>query len=435
MSLQGVRGVIIPRALQEDESLSSWIARVARASGYGLHQLASQLLAKRTHSVMAGDLDVRPHPALVDSIGSNGLLNSEQLGNSTLGSFHWMLTTKPFAAIGHLKWVLHRRRTTNYDRQGRWLQACPLCLAAGHEPHFRRAWRLSFFTECPIHRVNLIDRCHQCGQNLDYLSDRVRRRDRFLLLSHCLRCGADWRDAASACSSAVLLNWQIAVDLAFKEQWIGLGEERVLLPLYLDGVYALQKVLRSSSGAHLTSAIFGGHSEWVPARSFECLSVQARREIMSAVEILQRNWPDDFLRWSTRFKVRFGLQDGMCELPFWLAKVVRSRLSRAWHRVTAEEQAAAAGFLASRGIAPTAAAVRSWTGGWVKNSPFGDAHSLDEPLQMPLPGIEVVSDVARLRQHLVGTICARLRKYCEPAAARRLATLQRSELLAFASPR
>lgn len=48
-------------------------------------------------------------------------------------------------------------------RQGFGLQLCPYCLQEDVIPFFRKAWRVSFHTICPIHRCMLIDRCPSCS--------------------------------------------------------------------------------------------------------------------------------------------------------------------------------------------------------------------------------------------------------------------------------
>jgi predicted site-specific integrase-resolvase len=59
---------------------------------------------------------------------------------------------------------------------------CPLCLK--EEPYFRKIWDLVILTTCPIHKCVLIDFCHSCGKQINWMRKS---------LIYC-KCGFDFRE-------------------------------------------------------------------------------------------------------------------------------------------------------------------------------------------------------------------------------------------------
>ena len=81
---------------------------------------------------------------------------------------------------------------------------CPECLAGDDTPYFRRIWRLTLATVCPIHHCLLLDRCPNCGATLSFFRQTLGQRvtGTSKSICRCSNCSADLRKAASMTSPA-----------------------------------------------------------------------------------------------------------------------------------------------------------------------------------------------------------------------------------------
>lgn len=142
-----------------DELLSSWIVRVAQENGIKLQTLCWMLFGN-TRSPWNRDTDRTAPPWLIKAL-------SQHTGTSYWDVLHTTLVTYrtrlyPYRqAVGQLRWVLPvRHYGMRYRGFGQ--QFCPICLATGPVPYFRKQWRIALFTYCPIHQVELYDACPEC---------------------------------------------------------------------------------------------------------------------------------------------------------------------------------------------------------------------------------------------------------------------------------
>lgn len=80
-----------------------------------------------------------------------------------------------------LSGVLSPRATTALHPVQRW---CPLCVDPANENRYGMlAWALRSVTQCPLHRVSLLERCQRCFRHQTY-------RVALILDPHCRHCGA-----------------------------------------------------------------------------------------------------------------------------------------------------------------------------------------------------------------------------------------------------
>jgi hypothetical protein len=143
----------------EDELLSSWWVRLARANHERLHSFTRIILPG--HAVWNRDLDKSASDETLRLLSRKTGTTYARVQATTLQGLTGCLFPR-FNAHGNTKWILpigvyHRTRR----RYG--LQFCPQCLRTDAVPYFRRLWRLAFVTMCPVHWTPLLDRCPACG--------------------------------------------------------------------------------------------------------------------------------------------------------------------------------------------------------------------------------------------------------------------------------
>jgi hypothetical protein len=423
----GARCEVIRRSLHAGESLTSWYTRIARANAYSSHELGSVLLGRAVHSVTVRDLDIAIDRALARALSATCQQDMVEIDLAALTTWEWQLSGTERRGKGPPRWVLDRRKRSDQQRYGFWTQACPSCLREDTDPYFRLAWRLAFLTECPLHQVRLIDRCPECQTNLDYVrwSQGGRRPDRLQALSVCTVCRLDWASIEAHPSSESLARWQSNLIEAFSTKWLEVGEHNVPIPLLLDGVFLLQRMLRSPVDGRRLLYVIGREVELEPARPpsdvhIEYLAVMERRALMHAIQHMMVDWPHRFLDATKRCGVRWSaLGDQKGTVPYWLARVARLHLDRTWYQPSPTEAQSVARFLTSHGTTPTRIAVREWLGAWVSKPSLGTgANSLDAPVQLTLPAISLPRDGERLLQCLVRRLVTVLKTYCKPGCSR-----------------
>jgi TniQ len=148
-----------PRPLP-DELLTSWWFRLARANGIKLQPFSRLVLNTERTTTWNVDLDKSVKDETLKVLARNTGIPLARVRQMPLGALKGRLFRK-FNVEGVNRWILqvgvfHAARL----RPG--MQCCPTCLREDEIPYYRRIWRLSFVTICPVHWIPLIDRCPKC---------------------------------------------------------------------------------------------------------------------------------------------------------------------------------------------------------------------------------------------------------------------------------
>lgn len=136
--------------IKPNELLSSWMIRVAHF--YGAQPVHFWHMLLQSYNVWNRDIDF--HLSRITAKKLNKIIGfqyktapQKELHRES----HWLLS------LG----IYHRKRTAFGQ------QYCPLCLS--EQSYWRREWRLSFHTICPIHKILLHDRCSSCHRPIEPL--------------------------------------------------------------------------------------------------------------------------------------------------------------------------------------------------------------------------------------------------------------------------
>jgi hypothetical protein len=183
--LEGLSSQLWPIHLKpyEDELLSSWMVRLARA--YGVEPV------KFWNRVSPDSINVRW--PILDYLPPEKLLTV--ISRATATSPQRVLETT-LLAVGSVQFI---------PRVNALLRYCPLCLAEDAEPYFRRKWRVDAFRICDCHNCLICCECHRCGrpQSLHKISLQAKS------ISCCSECGVDLRQEPP----------MVKVDVAMIQDW------------------------------------------------------------------------------------------------------------------------------------------------------------------------------------------------------------------------
>jgi len=290
MALSGRAWPAHPKPL-DDELLSSWLVRTARANGLKLQTFCDRVFGKE-HQLWNRDIDRSAPEWLLESMCEHTGTPLERVRRTTLDIYRGRLYRRRNAA-GQLRWMLpvgvyHRTRR----RFG--MQFCPQCLADDQEPYFRTLWRVATLTFCPSHRLCLHDRCPACEAPVIFHRRELGRPSitDSGALSLCHACDYDLRDtehrpfAPYEASTANELD-QLADYICGADGGLNIG--------HTDVLHQLCKVMvsthKSSSLATFVTSAIGAENVAVPRgrRAFESRPIEHRAHIIQLAAWLLAN--------------------------------------------------------------------------------------------------------------------------------------------------
>jgi len=315
----------------EDELLSSWLVRMARAHGLRLHTFCD--LAWRHKAIWNRDIDKSADEEILRVLSEKTATPIERVRQTTLAAYEGWLYEK-HNPYGNTKWILpvgvyHRMRR----RPG--LQYCPQCLKEDEDPYFRRRWRLAFVTLCEKHGRPLLDRCPRCKSPVNFHRNSLDTKS----IAICSRCGNDLRKERRPRASCTRKQMEMQACLlgTLAEGWHTMpGSGPVYSHLYFDVLHQMMRLLagvsEQSAILRRSTAMSFGRKTHRPRfkrndNEIETLGVQERSAVLARSLWVLDDWPSRL--------VSLGRQHGIwCSTllrdleqpPFWYWNVVHEQL-------------------------------------------------------------------------------------------------------------
>jgi hypothetical protein len=135
-----------------DESFSSWFARLAKANCADPLPLYYTLIEKqRPFKDIEHDVSVKS--SLMKALGERVEIDSMAFNEFQI---YGQQGENKVNEKDYLNSIL------NFPRY------CPLCFANDDDPYFRYIWQLPFVCVCPVHHILLLDRCPSCYNPVHY---------------------------------------------------------------------------------------------------------------------------------------------------------------------------------------------------------------------------------------------------------------------------
>ncbi len=350
---------------QEDELLSSWLARLALAHGQTAPSFFNHVWPSRY--LLTRDVDQYDDQTIFELLAQRTNTPLGRVFSTTLAAYDaGLFADRPYQS--RRPWIL-RRHLNMRPQRCFGLQFCPWCLASDKDPYFRREWRLAFVVLCPTHRALLLDRCQDCGAAVCYERQSPKRLDTTggWMLAQCYRCRADLRDSATDCYhievSAVELEFQTFLVTALRLGWAEMPQNGVIYSqLFFSGLHQIMSWLIYGRMAEpLKAALSRSYAidlpiDYLPDKCvvLERLNVGQRRALLRAVNRLLQDWPDNFIEFcrTNKLSSHFLIGDKK-RLPFWYWRVVRDHLTRGAYKVSDDEIISIANYVRNSGDQPT----------------------------------------------------------------------------------
>ena len=219
--------------------------------------------------------------------------------------------------------------------------ACTSCLLRDKEPHFRLDWRYAFFTTCPVHAAQLIDRCPSCGAML--WPNSVMRpalfRQRRISLHECATCHEDLRKhvpPAADARSTRMVQQVIATDR------LELPAGRVIdAQSFMESLRFLAQLFFWAPTAPRLRAHFGlddtlpPSSRSVRLAAVEQADVVERQAVYSRALHLLQTWPEGIAATAEACELSWHHVSGIGRSPpMWMAAELREMIARQHRGVT-----------------------------------------------------------------------------------------------------
>lgn len=278
-------------ALQEDESLSSWLSRAALENGCDPLVLTGSIWPK--WRVWTTDIDrgipTSKQGALILASGLD--VNSIQQAALSLDAI--LLSSHPLPLHGVWPWVLGLGARNRSYKGG--VQFCPCCLADDLKPYFRRHWRFAWITGCSLHSVRLIDRCSQCRKPIEpHRLEAIKAVE----LATCSSCGFDLRCSLTTPVLPYIISFQAKAFAVMNKGAVESGDKLWLSEQWFDACRHLVMIIRRSIYAPdsaMTLALIdtGLNIRELPTETLafklELLPVEAREKLLVCIYSLLSN--------------------------------------------------------------------------------------------------------------------------------------------------
>ena len=157
----GVKPLAIHTPIYHDESISSWLIRVALNQGSEPLILTSYYWPK--HRLWAHDLDRGLHFIDIEIYDQMAMLYGDITYNffsHSLDDYLYLVNTK-HSNTGIMPWTLPRSSRNRKYRIGQ--SFCPQCLENKDSCYLKKDWRLSWCIGCLTHKTLLHSQCGCCG--------------------------------------------------------------------------------------------------------------------------------------------------------------------------------------------------------------------------------------------------------------------------------
>lgn len=331
---------------QDEESFSSWLARLAAAYGLDPRRICLAALGDNRWAWFT-DVDRGSNRRLIEFLAEKTGIAVERVERTTLGAFDGRISER-ISTRSNSAWLLPLGST-----KGAWygLQYCPQCLADGDIAYFRREWRLGFVTLCLKHGRELFDRCKRCGAAANYRNAYPSTSDYSeKLLTSCHACRADYRHSYT--NSIPLVPERREVEFQLKllsiaeRGWIEIpGAGPTYSHLYFIVLRRLMVLLvagkKRDTLRRWVSRNWNTRDIGKSPRQYagiERLDVSTRRALLGMARELLEDWPERFIDCCKANGLsRQILLDQMDYIPYWFWNVIRWHVAKPRYEATEQE--------------------------------------------------------------------------------------------------
>ncbi|MCC2606572.1 TniQ family protein [Planctobacterium marinum] len=297
----------------EDETLSSWLMRLARANGTKFYSLCRWI--QKSNKNIGRKLDIGVPRPFIHRLAYLTGLTERRVMNTTLDSFIGFLVPglqKHHHFSGILMAGIERYAELRYLQQ-----FCPLCLRDSN-PFFRKSWRITFITACVKHEIRLQDRCPQCqAPVVPFKNDTKNQSIPFEgQWSECFKCGFDVKYAPILRAEREVVRSTKLINSILKKGYWDLGNGEWI---YSFSFFSVLK--------HLMRLVIYKERKPYSKVQVDSIDVDMRYWAFSEMNQIFDLWPDNFIRFAESHGLFlydfYSMYKTNPVLPFWLVEPLK----------------------------------------------------------------------------------------------------------------
>lgn len=240
-----------------DETLSSWLFRIAE--GHGMPLSLFYRLEQLEVPGAGFDLDQIGAPALFDALtAKSGVSRDRVFAGSYLSDEGLVFTQQNH---GNYEWISPLTQTKPWSpKRFASIPFCSSCFSQDGVPYYRKQWRYAFFPCCPEHGL-LSNECSSCHQPFSYIevSGKLYQRHKASTLRYCGHCNAAFPNIQEPPDNLIesVLELQRFVELGLRDHWVIVGDNiPVHVAMFLRGLRILiTGITRQSFGEKVVKGI------------------------------------------------------------------------------------------------------------------------------------------------------------------------------------
>lgn len=252
----------------QDETRSSWLARLCQANAISVRILSQSLKNK---CLLLRDFDRGAPPEALYALAKLSGLTTRVIEEMSLlyNTQHFL---KYDSVYGTASFISSVSRT--YTREmSRGISFCPDCLRDDPIPYFRKQWRYSFVTTCLKHKRLLIDHCPNCSEpfqhNFGNTGAAYYNREEMMRCAYCCHPINRNRYNSSDQKCAALL-YEVTSSLlqSTEEHWTQFASsgQYIYCASWLNGIRLLLKFIFSGLIHHTTLDCLRCYGEFILKR-------------------------------------------------------------------------------------------------------------------------------------------------------------------------
>lgn len=235
-NLSSKRFLLHPKP-QKNELLSSWLVRVALAHQTIPWSFMNMHFPEYKNIVFSRDVDIWAPIPFINKLAWKSGFSPEDIFAMTLRSYEGYLLEQ--VRLNGTNFFIdpiipRKRRNLGYGQK-----YCPMCLKE-NPVYFKKEWRLSFYTVCLKHKINILDRCKNCGAPI--VLYKFKRDQSFV---QCYRCG--W-DLSQDGNSIIALEEDVAlVNRLMKiltDGYVWINGEVIYSIAFFQGLHQIVKIVQ-----------------------------------------------------------------------------------------------------------------------------------------------------------------------------------------------
>jgi len=281
----------IPAIIQQDESISSYLARVALKHGCDPIVLTGWLWPG--WRAWTFDLDRGLPRDKLNVLAKCSGLDKLSIEAAGLTSAAAKFSKRDLSMHGVWPWVQALGARNRLYRGG--IQFCPQCLLSDQNPYYRRHWRYSWVTCCLVHSTMMVDSCSECGRPIEPHRLIAFNADS---LAQCASCGSNFLKSSTLFVSSEFMCFQRLAQSTLSENGGNIAGELVCTPEWFDACRHLLILIRRSTSApqstlalalrEVCPAFINVRSEMLNLQ-LELLGVEVRAELLIVLHGLLTN--------------------------------------------------------------------------------------------------------------------------------------------------